>query len=540
MKKIALLSLLFLCVLCVNAAEVQVKTEENLSFENKVSNWLTENNVPAVGIGIIEDGKIKYIKVLGELKKSIPAPDNTIFGVASMTKPVVAMLTLKLVEAGQWDLDEPLFHYWVDPDVENDPLHKKLTTRHVLTHQTGFKNWRWRSPDKKLAFEFEPGTQWQYSGEGFEYLRRAIERKFNKSLAELADSILFRPLDMKDSRLYWDENMDESRFAHSHDSKGNLYIPSTPKGGKVNAAGSLLTTVEDLCRFSIDVMNGAGLSNKVYQDMISSQVKIKEHFAKGLGWEVVTDLPGGEYALEHSGSDPGVKTTFVILPKSRRGIVVLTNGDNGAHIYNNIIKESIDIGNNVLDYIVGSSSHKIRPLSDEVLERYVGIYLDSYWRKVTITKEDSALKMLCYAIPTVKLYPETENKFFTKGFDVQYEFITNDSIITISAGKIVCTAKRIKQLPPIKLSGNILERYVGTYVRLDNNNNDCIHITKKGDTLEVSGAAPAMEMYPTGKNKFFAEEYGVEVEFINDKYDKVIKMNVIGNGKIICEAKRVD
>ena len=81
----------------------QNNTKVNLSFENKVQSWLTENNVPAVGIGIIEDAKIKYIKVFGELKKGVPAPDNAIFSVASITKTVTAMLTLKLVEAGQRD-----------------------------------------------------------------------------------------------------------------------------------------------------------------------------------------------------------------------------------------------------------------------------------------------------------------------------------------------------------------------------------------------------------------------------------------------------
>jgi CubicO group peptidase (beta-lactamase class C family) len=52
------------------------------------------------------------------------------------------MLTLQLVSIGQWQLDEPIYKYWTDPDVINDPRHLKLTTRHILTHQTGFDNWR--------------------------------------------------------------------------------------------------------------------------------------------------------------------------------------------------------------------------------------------------------------------------------------------------------------------------------------------------------------------------------------------------------------
>lgn len=48
------------------------------------------------------------------------------------------MLTLRLVSSGEWNLDEPLANYWVDPDVASDPRHKLLTTRHVLSHRTGF------------------------------------------------------------------------------------------------------------------------------------------------------------------------------------------------------------------------------------------------------------------------------------------------------------------------------------------------------------------------------------------------------------------
>ncbi|UCH15514.1 MAG: beta-lactamase family protein, partial [Bacteroidales bacterium] len=274
------LQLLLLTICLGSIVKAQNNTDISSSLEEKIPVWLSENNVPAVGIGIIEDGRINYLKVFGELKKGIPAPDNTIFNVASMTKPVVAMLTLKLVQAGQWDLNEPLFHYWIDPDVENDPLHKKLTSRHVLTHQTGFVNWRGGHPTKKLAFDFEPGTSYQYSGEGFQYLKKALENKFDKTLSELSDSLLFKPLGMNDTRYVWDENMDESRFACWHDAKGNICRPSTPKGSGVNAAGGLLSTIEDFCKFSIDVINGAGLSPNIYDDMISPHVKLKEQYAK--------------------------------------------------------------------------------------------------------------------------------------------------------------------------------------------------------------------------------------------------------------------
>lgn len=424
--------------------QAQVNTKVNLDFEKKVETWLTDNNVPAVGIGLIENGQIKYVKVFGELKKGVPAPDNTIFCIASITKTIAAMLTLKLVETGQWDLEEPLYHYWIDPDVANDTLLKQLNTRHVLSHQTGFPNHR----KGKLAFEFEPGTGYEYSGEGFVYLAKALEQKFNKSLGQLSDSLIFRPLGMKDTRYGWDENMDESRFAYAHDSKGDLYSWSKPKSGKSGAAGakgSLRTTIEDYCKFSIDVINGAGLSTEIYNEMISPQVKIKEHHFNGLGWELITDLPNDEYALEHGGNNTGYKTMGIILPKSKRAVIIFTNGVNGIAVYNNVIKESIDVGQNILDAINGPNNHKVIAVSNAVLEKYAGDYLIAFHnKKFTLTKGDSVLILSGDGMPTANLYPEAENKFFMKDANVQIEFSIDGTLTLIEEGNIQWTAKKMK------------------------------------------------------------------------------------------------
>ncbi len=122
--------------------------ENDQTFES----WLKENKIPVLGLGIIEEGALKQVKVFGEIKKGISAPYNTYFNVASLTKPVTAMVALRLVSLGKWKLDEPLDQYWTDPDIANDPRRKMLTTRIVLSHQTGFPNWRWSNKDKKTKF----------------------------------------------------------------------------------------------------------------------------------------------------------------------------------------------------------------------------------------------------------------------------------------------------------------------------------------------------------------------------------------------------
>ena len=235
-----IISSILLTILYACTVQAQTENTVHTDFEKYVPQLMAEYNVPALGIGVIEKGKVKYINVFGELKKGTPAPKDAIFNVGSITKPVVALFILKLVEMGQWNLDDPLYPYWTDPDVQNHPYHKKLTTRHVLTHQTGFPNWRIKNPSNKLSFDFEPGTNFQYSGEGFLYLQRALENKFNKTLASLMDSLLFDPLGMRNSGLIWDKKRDSQRYDHWHGSDGELYNPSTPefRPAAVDPAGS--------------------------------------------------------------------------------------------------------------------------------------------------------------------------------------------------------------------------------------------------------------------------------------------------------------
>jgi CubicO group peptidase (beta-lactamase class C family) len=340
-----------------SATAEQANAVIRFDYQDQITEWLAANHVPAVGIGIIERGAIKEVKVFGELRPHVQAPLNALFNVASLTKPVTALTVLKLVSDGQWRLDEPISKYWIDPDVKDDPRYERLTTRIILSHQTGFVNWRSLTPSHELTFAFEPGTRFGYSGEGYEYLRRAVERKFGETLQQLADSLLFKPLGMKHTRYGWDDQMDGSRFAEPHDENGTIVsktvsegVPGDMKKRKgISAADWLVTTVSDYTRFGVYVLRGGGLSKGLYRDMATPQVAMRADVAKevdgmGLGWEVIQNLPHGEYALTHDGSDVGAKTLIMLLPKSRRGIVVFTNGENGRTVISNILKASFSDG----------------------------------------------------------------------------------------------------------------------------------------------------------------------------------------------------
>lgn len=322
----------------------QVDNTGSSLFESsqEIEKWLNELKVPALAIGTIEDGKLNQIKVFGK-----SAPFNSIFNVASLTKPVTAVVALKLVEQGEWDLDEPVYRYWTDPDIAHDPRNKMLTTRLILSHQTGFKNWRWLNETSKLGFDFDPGTGYQYSGEGYEYLKKALENKFKKTLQQLAEELIFSPLKMTDTRYVWDENVDVSRYAINFDRDGKAYEPV--KRSTASAADDLVTTISDYGNFLVNLMNGNLVSEKMFQQMRTPQVASVKGKYFGLGFEIY-DFGKGEYALAHGGADDGVRAIFFILPQTRQGLLIFTNSDTGGNVYETLVKHYLgEYGRKVID-----------------------------------------------------------------------------------------------------------------------------------------------------------------------------------------------
>jgi len=314
--------------------------------KSETERWLQQEKVPALGIGYIEDGKLKETHVYGNLKNGNKATKNTIFNVASLTKPVAAIVALKLTSLNKWNINEPVYKYFEDPDIKNDPRSKLLTTRHILSHQTGFPNWRWNTESGKLAFEFDPGTKYQYSGEGMEILQKALENKFKKSLNELAKELIFKPLKMKNTSFFWENNIQGTLFSGNYDTKGNEYNLDTYT--KVSAADNLLTTVEDYGKFLISVMNSIELSKGGFDEMITQQVETKKNVYFGLGFEIYP-FKDENYALSHGGSDKGVQALFFIIPNSKKGIIIFTNADDGYKVFEKLIAHYLtDYGEEII------------------------------------------------------------------------------------------------------------------------------------------------------------------------------------------------
>jgi CubicO group peptidase (beta-lactamase class C family) len=306
--------------------------------DSRLTALLAQHKIPSLAIADVRDGLLRQVRVVGELSAGRPAPVDAIYKVASLTKPITTMTTLRLVDAGLWKLDEPLAKYFVDPDLAGDPRLARLTTRTVLSHRSGLPNWRYLKPTRRLSFEFDPGERQQYSGEGFEILRRALEAHFGVGLEGLARQWLFEPAGMRDTHFYWSDAVDAERYAVPHDANGQPLAEQ--RYYQANAAANLLTTAGDYGRFLAFVARGAGLSPELRLAMMTPQGPTAPGVIPwGLGWQIIA-LPGGGSALQHTGGDDGIKALALIFPADRSATVLIENSENGLSIWKKYLEES--------------------------------------------------------------------------------------------------------------------------------------------------------------------------------------------------------
>lgn len=315
-------------------------------LDHALARLIAENGVLTAGVGVIDDGNLVWTGYYGEQQPSVPASEKTRFNVASITKTVTAETVLRLVGQGKLDLDAPLAPYWVDPDIASDPRREQLTARMMLTHTSGFPNWRFFRPDGKLAFENRPGAIYGYSGEGFEYLARAVENKLRQPFPGLVETYLFKALGMTASTLeIHREGL--TNLARPVDERGvfpGYYC--RPKGGcrkegSYSAADDMITTVPDYARFLISVMNEQGYDSRLAGERNRVQVdKAEERVVDceagdtacprsqgyGLGFEVIDY---GEFKIVgHGGSDWSELALAYFYEPSNDAVIVFLNAPN--------------------------------------------------------------------------------------------------------------------------------------------------------------------------------------------------------------------
>jgi CubicO group peptidase (beta-lactamase class C family) len=320
------------------------------ALENRIPALMKAGDVPGLSIALIRGGKTFWVHSFGvrDTKSGDPVTDDTIFEAASLSKPVFAYGVLKLADAGKIDLDAPLSKYVTKPYIEGDPRLDKITARIVMSHRTGFPNWR---GDDGLSIHFTPGERFSYSGEGFVYLGKAVEQITGKPLNDYMTEAVFVPLGMTNSSYVWRADYDK-RSALPHGSAGQQGDKGKPT--EVNTAASLQTTATDYAKFVDALMNGTGLKPQTIREMEKPQIAVNpectncttqepKQLSKSVFWGVgigIQETPDGE-SLWHWGDNGWFKCFVVAYPKQKIGVVAFMNSENGLSIIGDILKTAV-------------------------------------------------------------------------------------------------------------------------------------------------------------------------------------------------------
>jgi len=331
-----------------------------------VTDWMMAASTPAVAIARIGSGATT-VEVHG-VRKADEADiiiSDTPFELASLSKPILAVAALSLAEEGLLDLDRPMHAY---VRVSDDARAQRATARHALSHTTGFPNWR-RDADVPLESAFEPGTEWSYSGEGYFHLQRVLERVANEPVGRIVRARVLRPAGMSHTSFAWDEQHDREA-AWPHDGRGQpLEANATPEivrpyrqyaraigqpiedwsyerqreaihaAGRSprpweffpNMAASIVAPVDDYARFLLFAAQR--------QQMQSPAIGVVGPLEWSLGWGL-EQMEDGMWAWHH-GSSPGVKHFFALNLRTQSGILVCTNAERGARVYERIIRAGL-------------------------------------------------------------------------------------------------------------------------------------------------------------------------------------------------------
>lgn len=372
------------CLWAMHAAQ-SADTQPSDPLQHQIPGWMERARVPGLAIARIENGRVAWQAAFGERAPEKPLSTGTVFNAASLTKPVFAVTALHLVDQGEIALDQSLKDLWVDPDLADDPRHEQLTPRILLSHQSGLPNWR---GNRDLQFIFAPGERHEYSGEGFEYLRRAIERGTGESIRTLAAREVFEPAGMTSTTMGWSGAIGDD-VARGFDENAEP-IDTGLEERQPNAAAHLMTTVGDYGRFLAWVADGADLSAGLFDEMRSPQAMHDdplEHF--GLGWKLIP--MGDSQALMHDGREPGVRTYAIVQPTSDDGLVILTNSSNGELLYRPLIQAALDDGDAIVQSVDRLVWHYLERLPPRALEPMTQ----------GIARSPSFLSRLLYAVDTV-------------------------------------------------------------------------------------------------------------------------------------------
>jgi CubicO group peptidase (beta-lactamase class C family) len=430
------------------------------ALDANVTHLIDAAHVTGVGIAIFHHGKISYLHAYGlrDTAKALPLTPDSVMTSASLSKAAFATVVMKLVQQGTLNLDKPVQQYLPKPledypryaDLKGDDRYKKITLRMLLSHTSGFPNWRAFTDDQKLHIFFAPGIRYAYSGEGIDLAQLVVETVTGKSDTELMRDNLFLPLNMTRTSMVWEPAF-ESDYANGYDEYGRSLGPE--KRSHPNAAGSMQTTLRDYATFLSALMQRKILNTNTTREMLQPQITIHSahqfpslatettpandpiHLSYGLGWGLYTSPFGPAFFKE--GHDEGWRHLALCFDKHGDGLLIMTNSSNGEGIFKPLLDSLLGATSFPFDWEAYTPYTQLPPLpplkqhhhttlSPDQLKHVTGTYVLSPQVAITVTLEAGKLLMQENDEPKQELLPEGPQDFYSATTSDEYTFTPAD------------------------------------------------------------------------------------------------------------------
>ncbi len=319
---------------------------------------LAAAHVTGAQIAVLNNGQLVWSGAYGLRRKDpdLPMDAQTTTWAASITKSVFATYVMQLVERGEFNLDQPIASQLAKPlneydpyresasEIVKDPAWPTVTPRMLLSHSSGLANFAFIEPDKKMHLRFKPGTDFLYSGEGFNLVQFVIEQKKGKPIDQLLQEAIFTPLGMTRTGIIYRKEF-EADVADRFDSNEKFHAQT--RRFPARAAGSMTTSADDLARFASALLDNRIIKASTRDAMLSPVFRIRSlhqipqgpnegegkeatevGLAYGVGWGLLTKTPYGP-AFFKEGHGDGAQNYMICFERQKSCMIVLTNSDNG-------------------------------------------------------------------------------------------------------------------------------------------------------------------------------------------------------------------
>ena len=306
--------------------------------EAVIADVMNKTRVPSASVGVVEDGRIAYIRAFGKARLSPPldASPDMHYAIGSISKQFTVAAVMLLVQDGRMSIDDPVSRWF--PELTRA---SEVTVRNLMSHTSGYEDYApqdytipaWTKPTTAQAIvhewatkplDFEPGTQYQYSNTNFNIVGLIVEKVSGQPFWSFLKSRVLDPVGLRHTIDLDTEHDQLEPAGYFRYALGPLRPAIMEAPGWYFADGEMAMPVGDLLTWDISVMNESLLQHSSYAAMETpTKLKNGRDITYGLGFTVGEQ--NGHRIVSHTGEVGGFVAANAVVPDDKFAVAVLTN-----------------------------------------------------------------------------------------------------------------------------------------------------------------------------------------------------------------------